>query len=247
MLGQALHGARFPTGIYTLSTMPLSFTPLLRLTRCMRVTNGMPLGWPLPLTGWHCKFRPSTKGLQPLLAAPLTINSAQTQKGHSGDSVTASKHELCHHTDDVTQHKRAIVVTAFISKVEELAAEFCVLELLSIATNGFLLQVSSLLSTAGDEQVGCSSLSISQHPLATAQCTAGDEQVGCSSLSINQHPLATAQCTAGDEQVGCSCLSTILQLPCVIGSHAFAPLVEALTCVAYSIPLGGSLPYPLAL
>jgi hypothetical protein len=28
----------------------------------MRATNGIPLGWPLPLTGWHCQFRPTTKG-----------------------------------------------------------------------------------------------------------------------------------------------------------------------------------------
>jgi hypothetical protein len=29
---------------------------------CMRVTNGIPLGCLLPLTGSHCKLRPNTKG-----------------------------------------------------------------------------------------------------------------------------------------------------------------------------------------
>ena len=31
----------------------------------MRATNGIPLGSPLPLTGWHCKLRPNTEGAAP--------------------------------------------------------------------------------------------------------------------------------------------------------------------------------------
>jgi hypothetical protein len=30
----------------------------------MRVTNGIPLGWTLPLTGWYCEFCSNTQGME---------------------------------------------------------------------------------------------------------------------------------------------------------------------------------------
>jgi hypothetical protein len=53
----------------------------------MRVTNGIPLGSPPPLTDSHCKLRPNTEGLANL--------STQLQPDH----------QLCHRTDDVTTLK----------------------------------------------------------------------------------------------------------------------------------------------
>ena len=60
---------------------PVRFTPLLRLKRCaMRVTNGIPVGCPLPLTGWHCKLRCTTlkaldmSGAGQAVPSPLTMN-----------------------------------------------------------------------------------------------------------------------------------------------------------------------------
>jgi hypothetical protein len=49
----------------------------------MHVTNGIPLGCPLPLTGCHRKLRSNTEG----------------------GLVGASNHELCHHPDGVTTLK----------------------------------------------------------------------------------------------------------------------------------------------
>jgi hypothetical protein len=72
--GAVWHGARFSTGNLH-SRMLLSFTPLLHLKRCMRLTNCIPLGWPLPLTGSHCKFRPNTEGLQPTSSISIFIRS----------------------------------------------------------------------------------------------------------------------------------------------------------------------------
>jgi hypothetical protein len=55
------YGARFSTGICT-SRMPLSFTPLLRLKRCHTCDQWHSSRVSTPLTGSHCKLRPTTEG-----------------------------------------------------------------------------------------------------------------------------------------------------------------------------------------
>ena len=56
------------------------------LEACMRVTNGIPLGCPLPLT-------------------VTTVNSVQTLKAtNTNTEGNDANHELCHCTGGVTQH-----------------------------------------------------------------------------------------------------------------------------------------------
>jgi hypothetical protein len=48
----------------------------------MRVANGIPLGCPLPLTGWHCKLRRNTEGCGTTVATltlPLTLPQTLTR------------------------------------------------------------------------------------------------------------------------------------------------------------------------
>jgi hypothetical protein len=77
------------------SRMPLSFTLLLRLKRCHACDQWHSSRAPTPLTGWHCKLRPATEG---------TGSRGTRHRACDAD------HELCHHTDDVTQHCRHRIV-----------------------------------------------------------------------------------------------------------------------------------------
>jgi hypothetical protein len=66
---------------FTLSRMPLSFTPLLRLKLLQACDQ------------WHSS-RAST-------FLPVHANTEGTKKDMS---IRPPNHELCHHADDVTQH-----------------------------------------------------------------------------------------------------------------------------------------------